>query len=1025
MKPFSYLLILCGFIYVNTQAQISRSQIIANAEPYQTLQWTASSANIWNNVQCGGKNILSPTWLSMGTNYSMPYCWGGNSSTSGFLTGISNGRSAGDICASSCGYSFGAEPNCSVGVDCSGFVCRAWGRTDHVSTSQLHTISTQLSSFSDMQIGDIVNHAGSHTRLVHTLNANGTWEMIESSGSYDKVHYRTYSYSDLSTNYLPRIYDNIIGGGGSQQQQAGSSCNTATTITQGMGTNCSWTTSNISNATPSGFPKGSCDNVSGTPSLNDDWYKFVAQNNEVLVAVEPLNSGSTAIDPVIVLYSSCNSGSEIQCTDVSGGPGGIGALAYNNLVTGQTYYIRVYDYGTINATAGSYRICATYTQPDLVVQSLNTVPSTIYVGDNIDLCATIENLGPGDASTTITWEYKIDGSYIDDDTHSSLNSGDIRNECETNYVFNSPGTYQYCVVIQNHAQESNTSNNTSCTSITVLAPPCPGSLAVSISGTSSTCAGLSVSLTANATGCSGNCNYQWSGGFGSSSLISVSPTQTTTYTVTVTDGNNCTATASKTVTVNPIPNVTISPTNPTVCQGGSTTLTASGTGTFTWSNGGSSSQNTVNSAGTYSVTVTSNGCTATASATVTQSNLLSISINATPTSICSGGSASLIASGANTYSWSNGDTGPNITVNTSGTYSVTGTNSAGCTGTASTTIGQSNGPTVIVTASPANIQPGNSSVLSVSPSNGTNYQWSDGSINGSNPTVSPTANTTYSVTVTNASGCTGTGSVTVNVSNCQFSLTPPSILSYSAAGGTASAQLQATGPPPCDWISNSCSWVSLSPSNGTGNQTINLIITANTDTTSRTCTVTIGGESFTITQDGTSVNCTLPQPILNVASDGERLSASFHQGVTYLWLESSFAANGVNNTQYYNTLGDAGCYSVMITDINDPTCFRESDTVCLPIVGLNDLELETNISIYPNPSTGQYTISLSGEIPSGDFDIKVYNILGQLLTSTQHNALGSPIWQTEIDLSSQPVGVYLLEVSTKESGNAPVKLIKH
>jgi len=59
---------------------------------------------------------------------------------------------------------------------------------------------------------------------------------------------------------------------------------------------------------------------------------------------------------------------------------------------------------------------------------------------------------------------------------------------------------------------------------------------------------------------------------------------TSTYTVTATFTNSCTASASVSVNVNAIPIAAISPASPTICNGQSTTLTASGGGTYAWSN---------------------------------------------------------------------------------------------------------------------------------------------------------------------------------------------------------------------------------------------------------------------------------------------------------------------------------------------------------------------------------------------------------------------------------------------------------
>lgn len=188
-------------------APITRPQIISNAEPFDTHVWTCNASNI-RDYDCGGVHVTTPSWVQVGTNVSVPYMWGGWSSLSLFDQGLLNGVSAGD-CNTVGG---GSGSSCAVGVDCSGFVSRVWGLTSKYGTSTLPNISTAYSSYSELLPGDIVNNAGSHVRLVHTLNLDGTFLMIEASASATNwsVGYSTYSVNDLQGVYIPRYYDQVI-----------------------------------------------------------------------------------------------------------------------------------------------------------------------------------------------------------------------------------------------------------------------------------------------------------------------------------------------------------------------------------------------------------------------------------------------------------------------------------------------------------------------------------------------------------------------------------------------------------------------------------------------------------------------------------------------------------------------------------------------------------------------------------------------------------------------------------------------
>ena len=162
------------------------------------------------------------------------------------------------------------------------------------------------------------------------------------------------------------------------------------------------------------------------------------------------------------------------------------------------------------------------------------------------------------------------------------------------------------------------------------------------------------------------------------------------------------------VVVNTPPTVSISPTNPTICSGQSTTLTASGANTYLWSTGATSSTISVSSTGPYSVTGTSNGCSATATQTVTE-NVLPAPTLTTNVSSSSPGSATVIqntpfvtltASGCNgTLSWTgpNNPSGSTVTVPTSATGTLSYTvfcQQGGCSSSiASFTIAVTSGTT--------------------------------------------------------------------------------------------------------------------------------------------------------------------------------------------------------------------------------------------------------------------------------------------------------------------------------------------
>jgi hypothetical protein len=131
-----------------------------------------------------------------------------------------------------------------------------------------------------------------------------------------------------------------------------------------------------------------------------------------------------------------------------------------------------------------------------------------------------------------------------------------------------------------------------------------------------------------------------------------------------------------------------------------------------------------------------------------------------PVAFCQGGNVVLTASSANSYLWSNSATTQSITVNTAGNYSVTCTNSGGCSGTsAATTVTVNALPVVTANATANSICTGGS--VTLTGGGASTYTWTSGITNGT--PFSPTSTATYTVTGTDGNGCTNTATKTITV----------------------------------------------------------------------------------------------------------------------------------------------------------------------------------------------------------------------------------------------------------------------
>ncbi|OWY20495.1 T9SS C-terminal target domain-containing protein [Sphingobacteriales bacterium UPWRP_1] len=506
---------------------------------------------------------------------------------------------------------------------------------------------------------------------------------------------------------------------------------------------------------------------------------------------------------------------------------------------------------------------------------------------------------------------------------------------------------------------------------TVTVNPVP-SLALTALGATTFCQGGSVSLKATAAG-----TFVWSTG-STSNMITV--TTSGTYTVTVTNSFGCTNTASQTVTVNPLPLASITASGATsFCAGGSVTLTANGGTSYSWNTGTTGSSLVVNASGTYVVTVTSlAGCTATASRTVTVNPAPTAAITASgATTFCAGGSVTLTASGGGTYQWSTGAGVASITTGASGTYTVTVTNSAGCTATASRTVTVTSATASITASGPTVFCSGGSVTLTAG--GGGTYLWSTGSANAA---ITATSSDTYKVTVTASGGCTATASQTVTVNTTPVAtagnngpLCAGSTLQLTASGGTAYVW---SGP------------------GGFASTSQNPIRTNTSPTMSGTYTVTVSVAGGCTATASTAVTINAkPVPIItgnaaNCANGTISLTAS--GGANYSWSgPGGYTATGATITRSPATSAMAGMYYVTVT--NSSGCTATAS-------------ISVTVSAAPAASvSGTTTVCQGGSIVLTGFGGTTYAWLGP----DGYTGSGSSINRTNVTVAMG--GLYTVTVT--------------
>ncbi|MGA0559653.1 Ig-like domain-containing protein [Larkinella sp. VNQ87] len=618
-----------------------------------------------------------------------------------------------------------------------------------------------------------------------------------------------------------------------------------------------------------------------------------------------------------------------------------------------------------------------------------------------------------------------------------------------------PGSVTICNTLRDSC---NTASDQACVIVSWLS-----SGQVSITNNPTVCLSngtTTVSLTAT----SGFASYDWTGPgltatMGNPVTATLSAAGVYSYTVIVSNGQSCTASNVTSVTVLNGADLTgITPTNPTSCSGsdGMATLTGLMAGqsysiTYTRNGGAPVTQTlTANgtgqvvvtglSAGIYSFTAFTGVCASMpVSVTLTDPNpptVPTITVNPSAT-ICLGTSLTLSATGsANaSFNWVGSNlsqpTGNPVTAtpNTAGSFVYTVTQTVnGCTSApASTTVTVHPTPTVTATSTTVTACIGGSFDLTATPSGGTPgylFTW-----NGPNYSTTTTANPVtvsnailaqtgnYTVTVTDANGCTATGMTPVSVSVvncCSLTATATSSQSVLCAGGNATLSVTtqgAIGTLTYQWSPNvvpgTSQSVTVSPTTAT---TYTVVVTdTGSPNCSRIATVTV------------MVN---PAPVINLttfsstvcAGNSIQLTTNVTTGTvppyTYVWTGPNFATTTtVNTVSVPNaTTANSGSYTVVMTDANG--C---SATATTPVaVTVTPLPTFSLVPSNPTSCSGiNGSIAINGLV-SGQIYTVSYSQNGTGSQSSSQLASGG-----QIVLNNLTAGVYSVTVAINGCASAP------
>ncbi|MFN8153723.1 MAG: MopE-related protein [Bacteroidia bacterium] len=621
-------------------------------------------------------------------------------------------------------------------------------------------------------------------------------------------------------------------------------------ITYPSGLSYSWT------STPSGFTSNLEDPTGVSLNQNTDFTVVATDNatgctSSATVSVNAISLPSPKIIPGDTVLCS-NTDYWLHVVDTGAYSGGypVGTtLEWLNIVAGQSPN----DSINANGNGSSYQAVITLpsgcsaTSPVRTVFSKAIIPNEVitHATCNLSNGKIVANVVIGTAPFHFVW--KENGTVIRD-TISGNTADSIYNMAAGTYTLDITDNYGNVVL-----SEPSCVSQTNAYTINQVAPP-----AVSVTGTNITCYGVNDgTVTASPSMGSTPYSYLWSNGGSLQTLTYLAPG---TYTVTVTDADGCTSEGQTTI-VEPGQLVSNLAYSEPLCTGQSNANIheTPGGGTppfsFEWYDPtlnvtGTNDDSLVNvAAGLYSIVLTDgNNCSVIDQILVEDPPLLTSSASSIGVT-CNGGAdgtldvTSMGGRGIHTYLWSNGSTAASQTGIVAGTYTVTVTDINGCTSVSSVTVSEPAAVSGTATGADVNCIDGTTTVTVVA-SGGTAPYTGEGTF-----TVGIGS---YTYPLTDANGCTGSASITINSLDNQAPL-----ISDCPANITQCGDIVTWTPPTA---SDNCTLISL-----TGDYTPGSSFSVGTTTVTYTATDNAGLSStcsFTVT--------ILPTPVWYADADGDQ-----------------------------------------------------------------------------------------------------------------------------------------------------------
>ena len=442
-----------------------------------------------------------------------------------------------------------------------------------------------------------------------------------------------------------------------------------------------------------------------------------------------------------------------------------------------------------------------------------------------------------------------------------------------------------------------------------------------------------------------------------------------------------------------------------VCQGSSSTLSAPAGFTYLWSNGATTQTINVSAAGSYTVTITDGlGCSNSSTVAVAVNTRPTVTVSGTAT-VCAGQSVTLTAVGGATYLWNTGVTTNTLTVTPSAntTYSVIGTNVAGCSDTATFSVAVDAIPTMSGTPTITNAGCGlsNGSITGVTVvGTGLTYNWT----NSANVSVGTTANLSnvpagvYNLTATKATGCSAafgpysisnpTAPAAATVTVVDSVLCEGETIQMTAASSATGATFTWSGPN----FTGSGATVTIPNATAANAGVYSVTVTANG------CTSSSSSKSVVVNN--------LPAVTVLTFTDTTCVNYS---SVTLAGAPAggTFSGSGVNGASFDPSVAGVGTHVVTYayTDANGCSNTATTSIVVDACVGLGESAINS-IRVFPNPTNTVINVASTRE----DIAVVVLtNSVGEVVARVRG---------TQLDASQFANGLYFVTAIFEDGSSA-------